>query len=192
MGLQLMRSTLCPAAAIGFALSAMLSFCADAAPADRCQKARAHDKRMGTEITDPRVTNAMTAVIEASGFRHHVVVCEISMPYINATVERLGTYYYVGVTRLLLEDFTDSELHAVLGHEIAHFVLGHRAPGFELANHRAARHEEAADALSVRWFDKAAMQSVLEKLRIDARALPNASLRDRAIMEIDARINALQ
>ena len=187
-----MRLTLCSAAAIGFALCAIPSFCANAAPADPCQKARAHDKRVGTEITDPRVTNALTAVVEASGFQHDVVVCEISMPYLNATVGRLGSYYYVGVTRLVLEDFTDAELHAVLGHEIAHFVLGHRAPGFELTNHRAARYEEAADALSARWFDKAAMQSVLKKLRVDTRALPNASMRDRAIMEIDARIIALQ
>lgn len=187
-----MRLTLCSAAAIGFALCAIPSFWANAASADHCQKARAHDKRVGDEITNPRMTNALTAVVEASGFRHHVVVCEISMPYLNATVGRLGSYYYVGVTRLLLEDFTDAELHAVLGHEIAHFVLGHRDPGFELTNHRAVRYEEAADALSARWFDKAAMQSVLKKLRVDARALPNASLRDRAIMEIDARISALQ
>lgn len=187
-----MRLTVCSAAAIGFALCTNTSFYANAVLADHCQKARAHDNRVGTEITNPRVTNALAAVVEASGFRHHVVVCELSMPYVNATVGRAGSYYYVGITRLLLEDFTDAELHAVLGHEIAHFVLGHRAPGFELAHHRTARYEEAADALSARWFDKAAMQSVLKKLRVDARALPDALLRDRAIMEIDARINALQ
>jgi Zn-dependent protease with chaperone function len=187
-----MKLTLCVAAAITFALCAIPSFCANAAPADECQKARAHDSRVGSEIADPRVINALTAVVEASGFRRHVVVCEIATPHLNATVEFLGRYYYIGVTRSLLEDFTDAELQAVLGHEIAHLVLGHRAPGFELTNSRAARYEQAADALSARWFDKAAMQSVLEKLRVDARTLPNASLRNRAIMEIDARINALQ
>ncbi len=189
---QLKRLMLCSAAAIGFVVCAIPSFRANAAPADHCQNARAHDKRMGTEITDPRVTNALTAVVEASGFRHPVVVCEISMPYLNATVGRLGGFYYVGITKLVLEDFTDAELQAVLGHETAHFVLGHRAPGFELANRRATRYEEAADTLSARWFDKGAMQSVLKKLRVDATVLPDASLRDRAIMEIDARIKALQ
>lgn len=187
-----MRLMLCLAATIGFLLCAIPSFCANAAAADQCQKARAHDRRVGGEIADPRVTNALTAVVEASGFRHHVVVCEISTPYLNATVEFFGTYYYIGITRSLLEDFTDAELQAVLGHEIAHLVLGHRAPGFELTNSRAARYEQAADALSARWFDKAAMQSVLKKLRVNAGALPDASLRQRAVMEIDARINALQ
>ena len=54
------------------------------------------------------------------------------------------------------------------------------------------RHEEAADTLSARWFDKEAMRKVLWKLRVDARTLPNASQRQRAIKEIDARIEALQ
>ena len=187
-----MRLMLCTVAAIIFALWAIPGVCAQAAPADPCQKARARDKRVGTEFNDPRVTNALTDVIEASGFRHHVVVCEISIPNLNATVGNLGSYYYVGVTRRLVEDFTDAELHAVLGHEIAHVVLGHRAAGFELTNHRAARYEEAADALSARWLDKAAMRSVLKKLRNELGALPKASMRDRGIKEIDARISALQ
>jgi predicted Zn-dependent protease len=187
-----MKLMLCSAAATVFALCAIPIVCAHAAAADPCREARARDKRVGTEITDPRVTNAMMDVVEASGFRHRVVVCEISMPYANATVGNLGSHYYIGVTRALLDDFTDAELRAVLGHEIAHIVLGHRAPGFELTNYRAARHEEAADTLSARWFDKEAIRKVLWKLRVDARTLPNASQRQRAIKEIDARIEALQ
>ena len=187
-----MRLTLCPVIAIGFMLCAIPSLCVNAAPVDHCQSARAHDKRVGTEITDPRVTNALSAAVEASRFQHNVVVCEISMPHLNATVGRLGRYYYVGLTRSVLEVFTDAELQAVLGHEMAHIVLGHRDRGFELTNRRTAQYEEAADALSARWFDKAAMQSVLKKLRIDARALPNELMRDRAVREIDARIKALQ
>lgn len=187
-----MRHMLCSATMIGFVLCALPGVGARAAPADHCQYPRAHDKRVGTEITDPRVTNALAAVVAASGLRRDVVICEISMPNLNATVGRLGRHYYVGVTRSVLEDFTDAELQAVFGHEIAHVVLGHREPGFELTNHRGARFEKAADALSARWLDKAAMQSVLRKLRVDARALPDASMRDRAIMEIDARIKALQ
>lgn len=187
-----MRLKLVSVTAIGFVLCFIVSFCAYAAPADHCQYARARDKHAGTEITDPRVTNALTAVVEASGFRHYVVVCEISMPTLNATVGRLGKYYYIGLTRSVLEDFTDAELKAVLGHELAHFALGHRDPRFELNNRRAARFEKAADALSARWFDKTAMQSVLRKLRVDAMTLPSASMRDRALTEIDARIKALQ
>lgn len=150
------------------------------------------DKRIGAEIADPRVTNTLATVVGASGFRHHVVICEISMPSLNATVGHSGNYFYVGVTRALLEDFTDAELQAVLGHEIAHLVLGHRNSGFEFANNRAARYEEAADALSAQWVNKAAMQSVLKKLRIGIGALAHSSTRDRATREINARINALQ
>ncbi len=186
-----MKLTLYLATAIAFVVCVIPGYWSNAAPADRCQNARAHDKSMGTEITDPRVTNALTAVVETSGFRHPVVVCEISMPYLNATVGRLGTQYYVGLTKLALEEFTDAELHAVLGHEMAHLVLGHRDPGFELISHRAIRYEEAADAVSARWIDKGAMQSVLRKLRVNASMLPDAALRKRATVEIDARIKAL-
>jgi Zn-dependent protease with chaperone function len=147
---------------------------------------------MGAEITDPRVRNALTAVIATSGFRKSVVVCEISMPYLNATVGRLGKQYYVGLTKLAVEEFTDVELRAVLGHEMAHLVLGHRDPGFELTNARATRYEHAADALSARWVDKGAMQGVLMKLRVNASMFPDAAMRKRATIEIDARIKALQ
>jgi Zn-dependent protease with chaperone function len=177
---------------IGFVLCALPGAGARGAPADHCQYARAHGKHVGAEITDTRVISALAAVLEASGFRRDVVVCEISMPRLNATVGRLGGSYYVGITKPVLENFNDAELRAVLGHELAHIVLGHRNRGFELTNHRAAQFEEAADALSAQWLDKTAMQSVLRKLRVDAMALPNASMRDRAIMEIDARIKALQ
>lgn len=186
-----MRLTLCSATAIGFVVCAIPSYWTNAAPADRCQNARAYDKSMGTEITDPRVTNALAAVVRTSGFRHPVVVCEISVPYLNATVGRLGRRYYVGLTKLALEEFTDAELQAVLGHEMAHLILGHRDPGFELTSHRAARYEEAADALSARWVDKGAMQSVLRKLRVNASMLPDAAQRNRAAIEIEARIKAL-
>jgi len=183
---------ICLVTGIGFLVGVFPSFCTNAAPADQCQNARTHDKNMGTEITDSRVTNALTTVVETSGFRRPVVVCEISMPYLNATVGRLGRHYYVGLTKSVLAEFTDAELQAVLGHEMAHLVLGHRDPGFELANRRTTRYEEAADALSARWVDKGAMQSVLRKLRVNASLLPDAALRNRATIEIDARIKALQ
>jgi Zn-dependent protease with chaperone function len=121
-----------------------------------------------------------------------VVVCEISMTYLNATVGHLGRHYYVGLTKMVLEEFNDAELRAVLGHEMAHLVLGHRDAGCELANRRTTRFEKAADALSARWVDKGAMQSVLQKLRVNASILPDAALRNRATIEIDARIKALQ
>jgi len=187
-----MRRMLCSAAAAAFALFAVPSVCAYAAPADACQEARARDKRLGAEVTDPRVLEALTAVVDVSGFRPHVVACEVSMPYLSATVENLGSYYYVGVTRMLVERSTDAELRAALGHEIAHIVLGHRTPRFELTHNRTAQYEQDADALSARWFGKAAMRSVLEKLRADARRLPKASHRRQAIIELNARINALQ
>ena len=186
-----MRHTIRTAMMIGFALCTLPSVGARGVPADHCQNARAHDKQVGAEITDSRVATALAAVLETSGFRRNVVVCEISVPHLNATVARLGGSYYVGITKAVLENFTDAELRAVLGHELAHIVLGHRNRGFELTNHRAARFEEAADALSAQWLDKAAMQSVLRKLRVDATTLPNASMRDRATTEIDARIKAL-
>jgi predicted Zn-dependent protease len=156
-----MRLILRSATAINLVVWLIPSSCTNAAPADRCQNARAHEKSMGTEITDARVTNALTAVVETSGFRHPVVVCEISMPYLNATVGRLGRHYYVGLTKMVLEEFTDA---AVLGHEMAHLVL----------------------------VDKGAMRSVLQKLRVNASILPDAALRNRATIEIDARIKALQ
>jgi Zn-dependent protease with chaperone function len=187
-----MKIMLCSAATIAFAVCAVPGHCANAAPPDPCLNMRAHDKRVGAELTDPRVVNALKTVVERSGFQHIVAVCEISMPQINATAGRVGTRYYVGITKSLLAAFTDPELQAVLGHEIAHLVLGHRDPGFELTNHRASRYEQAADAVSARWFDKDAMQSALKKLRVDAAALPDASLRAKAIIEIDARIKALQ
>jgi Zn-dependent protease with chaperone function len=187
-----MRRMLCLAIAIGIALCAIPSLGVRAVSVDHCQYARAHDKRVGTEITDPRVTGLLSAVVDASGFRHDVIVCEIFMPRLNATVGRLGKHYYIGLTKSVLKDFTDAELQAVLGHEMAHIVLGHRDPGFELTNRRTPRFEEAADALSAKWFDKAAMQSVLKKLRVDASALPNDAMRSRAVREIDARIKALQ
>lgn len=187
-----MRLTLRLLIATVFVLCAVLCLCVNAAPADRCQSARAHDKHVGTEITNPRVTNALSAAVEASGFQHDVIICEIYMPNLNATVGSSGKYYYIGITRSVLEEFTDAEFQAVLGHEMAHIVLGHRDPGFELTNRRTARFEEAADALSAKWFDKGAMQSVLKKLRVNAKALSNKQMKTRAIKEIDARIKALQ
>ncbi len=81
---------------------------------------------------------------------------------------------------------------AVLGHKLAHILLGHRAVNFELTHHRAAEYERAADALSARWFGKAPMRSLLEKLRVDANRLPNGSLRHRAFVELNERISALE
>jgi Zn-dependent protease with chaperone function len=187
-----MKIMLCSAATIVFSMCAVPGYCANAAPTDPCLNMRAHDKRVGAELTDTYVVNALKTVVERSGFQRIVAVCEIFMPQINATAGRLGTRYYVGTTKTLLADFNDPELRAVLGHEIAHLMLGHRDPGFELANHRASRYEQAADALSARWFDKDPMQSVLKKLRVDAEALPDGSVKAKAIIEIDARIKALQ
>jgi Zn-dependent protease with chaperone function len=176
--------------------AAILALCvitnADAAPTDACQEARVRDKRVGAEITDPRVLAAVAAVVEVSGFRPRVVMCEVSMPYVTATVENLGSYYYVGVTRMLVERSTDAELRAALAHELAHIVLGHRISGFELTHRRTAQYEQDADALSARWFGKAPMRSLLEKLRADAKRLPRASQRRGAMIELDARIHALQ
>src|SRR3974377_1998053 len=56
-------------AAAAFALCAIPSVCANAAGTDACQEARARDKRLGAEVTDPRVLEALTAVVEVSGFR---------------------------------------------------------------------------------------------------------------------------
>ena len=89
-----MRRMLCSAAAAVFAVCAIPSVCAYAARADACQEARVHDKRVGAQVTDPRVLRAITAVVEVSGFRPHVVACEVSMPYLSATVGNLGSYYY--------------------------------------------------------------------------------------------------
>jgi predicted Zn-dependent protease len=144
------------------------------------------------ETTDPRVLAALKAVIVVSGFRTRVTVCELSLPYLNATVENFGSYYSIGVTKMLIKQSTNVELRAVLGHEIAHIVLGHRIARFELRHRRTARDEEAADALSARWFGKAAMLSVLKKVRADAKKLSQVALKRQAIIELDARINALR
>ncbi len=69
---------------------------------------------------------------------------------------------------------------------------GMRAPMFELTHNRAAEYERAADALSARWFGKFPMRSLLEKLRLDAGRLPDGSLRERALAELDERIGALK
>jgi hypothetical protein len=154
--------------------------------------ARARDKRKKCEVTDPRVLAAFRAVINMSGLRTHVVVFELSLPYLNATAENFGSYYTVGITRMLVKRSTNAELRAVLGHEIAHIILGHRTARFELRHRRSAKYEKAADALSAHWFGKAAMLGVLKKVRADAIKLPQAALRRKAIIELDARINALR
>jgi Zn-dependent protease with chaperone function len=165
---------------------------ASAKPTDACQEARAQDKRVVAEVTDPRVLTAVAAAVEVSGFQQHVVACEISIPYLSATVEKLENYYYVGVTKMLVEYSTDAELRAAVGHEIAHIVLGHRTSSFELTHIRTAKYEQEADALSALWFGKAGMRSLLIKLRVDAMRLPKPSQRRHAIAEIAARIKALQ
>lgn len=154
-------------------------------------RAAASPKRVGVEITNPRVVTALKETIQVSGFKPPVVICELHMPYVNATVDNFGHFYSVAITRMLIERSTDAELRAILGHEIAHIKLGHREPRFELTSHRAPETEQAADELSVRWFGKEAMLGVLKKLRADAERLHDASLRQRATAELDARIKAL-
>jgi hypothetical protein len=170
-----MRRMLCSAAAAVFAVCAIPSVCAYAARADACQEARVHDKRVGAEVTDPRVLRAITAVVEVSGFRPHVVACEVSMPYLSATVGNLGSYYYVGVTRMLVARSTDAELRAALGHEIAHIVLGHRTLRFELTPTPSPR-----------------AGSVRQRCTSVPTQVPKASHRRQAIIELNARTNALQ
>jgi len=186
-----MRRTLASVAAAVFALCATASACACAASADACQEARARDKLVGAEVIDPRVLRAITAVVEVSGFRPRVVACEVSEPYLSAAVDSLGSYYYLGVTPMFVERSTDAELRAAFGHEIAHIMLGHRISGYELTRYRTVRDERDADALAAHWFGKAAMQSVLKMLRADTMRLPKAARR-QAIIELDARIDALQ
>jgi len=174
------------------AMPLLVTTAAYGASGDRCEEARARDPRIGSELTDARVVNAATAAISKSRIEAPVVVCELLLPVLTATVENLGTSYYVGITRILVERFSDPELRAVLGHEMAHIVLGHRAGRYELTHHRSAAHERAADALSAKWFGKAPMRSVVLKLQADARMLPTAEQRRRAIAELKARQNALE
>jgi hypothetical protein len=162
-----------------------------AASAGKCEQAQKQYRQLGLELADPRVQKAVSAAIQASGFQADVVACELLMPYVTATVEKVGSTYYIGITRLLLGHFTDKQIQAVLGHEIAHIVLGHRAPTFELTHHRAIKYEKEADALSAQWFGKRDMRSVIEVLRLDARMLPKASQRRRALAELNARLKAL-
>ena len=185
-----MRRLLCSAAAAVFALCATASAQPAPTAAEACQAAHAHNRRVGPAISDPRVETAILAAIKAADFNSRVVACEINMPYLNAMVEDGGGYYYVGLTKMLIERFDDEELRAALGHELAHVVLGHRKVGFELTHHRTARYEREADALSARWFGKAPMHSVLEKLLADARKLPLLQ-QHQAVAEIEARIQAL-
>lgn len=161
------------------------------ASSDRCEEARIRDRRIGGEVTNARVTEAANAAIVKSRIGAPVVVCELSLPLLTATVENLGASYYVGITRPLVDRFSVSELRAVLGHEMAHVVLGHRAQTFELTHSRSAVFERAADALSAKWFGKAAMRRVILKLRVDARKLPRTAQRRQAIRELRARMNAL-
>ena len=178
-------------AAAVLALAATLP--ARAAPtADACAEVRTHDAGVGAEITDPRVLAALHDAITVSGLGARVVPCWLTMPFFNATVDDVGSYYYVGVTKALVAATSDAELRAVLGHEMAHLALGHRTARFELTHHRSAGFEEAADALSAQWFGADAMLSVLMKLRTDAAKLPDAAERRLAIRELNARIHALQ
>lgn len=168
-----------------------LLFCTFAQAPNACQQTRTGTGN-STEIKDSRLLATIRAAIKVTGLKTRVVLCELSMPYLSATVENLDGYYRVGITRTLLEKATRAELFAVIGHEVAHIVLGHRARTFELAHNRAAEYERAADTLSARWFGKGPMRTLLRKLRIDASRLPEGSLRERAIVELDQRIAALQ
>jgi Zn-dependent protease with chaperone function len=182
---------LCTAAVAALALTAG-SPAQAAAPADVCQQFRAHDTGVGAEIKDERVLAALKDTIAVSGVGGPIVPCWLTMPYFNATVDDVGSSYYVGLTRTLVAEASDAELRAVLGHEVAHLVLGHRTARFELTHHRTAGFEEAADALSAQWFGAEGMLSVLMKLRTDAMKLPSATERRLAAAEIDKRIHALQ
>ena len=186
-----MSRMLCTAAIAALALCAALPARA-ALPADACAEVRAHDSSVGAEITDPRVLAALHDAITVSGLGARVVPCWLTVPFFNATVDDVGSYYYVGVTKALAAAASDAELRAVLGHEMAHIALGHRTTRFELTHHRSAGFEEGADALAAQWFGADAMLSVLVKLRDDAGKLPDAVERRLAIRELNARIHALQ
>jgi Zn-dependent protease with chaperone function len=183
MARRLLRSVL------GLAL--VLIFSVQLLADERCQQASAHNKHLGVEITDPRVVSATVAVVEASGLKAPIVLCELHMPYINATVDHAGGFYLIGLTKTLIQRTTDAELRAVIGHEIAHIVLGHRGP-VELTHQRTAKSEENADELAARWFGKEPMVSVLHKLRDDAAHLQPARLREQADAELEVRVKALQ
>ena len=141
---------------------------------------------------DARVRDALKSVIGASGVRARVTVHALAMPYLNAAVENKAGGYDIGVTKMLVKNATDAELRAVLGHEVAHILLGHRRPRFELMHKRTTKDEGDADALAARWFGKGPMRSILGKIRVDAMRLPQPSLRRRAIMELDERRRRLR
>jgi len=183
-----MTRLLCTAAVAALALTAL----AGGAAADTCAEARAENRYVGHEITDPRVTQALADIVKASGLEPNVVACELKMPYFNAIAENLGGHYYIGISPRVLAQSTDAELRAVIGHEMGHIALGQRVAGFELTHHRTIKYEEQADALSARWFGKEGMISVLTKLKADAQHLPSETRRRLATAEIDARIKALQ
>ncbi len=159
---------------------------------NECQKAHAHNKRLGAEIIDTRVQSAVAWVIRASAFRSPVFLCDLRVPYINATVSHVRSFYAVGLTKTLIERTTDMELRAIIGQELAHVALGHRRITFELTHHRTANLEIAADGLAARWCGKEAMLGVLVKLREDAERIDSDLLRTRATTELDARITALR
>ena len=173
-------------------LALVLIFSVQLLAAERCQQASVHNKRLGVEITDPRVISATVAVVEASDLKTPIVLCELHIPYINATVDHAGRFYLIALTKTLIQRTTDAELRAIIGHEIAHIVLGHRSPMLELTHHRTAKSEQKADELAAHWFGKEPMVSVLNKLRDDAARLEPARLREQANEEIGARVKALQ
>jgi predicted Zn-dependent protease len=107
-----------------------------------------------THLAKSRVSSALSAVLDVSGFQQTVLVQHLSFPGVNATIDNLGGCYLLGVTPMLVEVCTDAELRAALAHEVAHVVLGHRSAWSQFGQNRTLRTEQEADAVAVTWLAK--------------------------------------
>jgi len=117
--------------------------------------------------TNQRVERAFDDVRWVSRDYRPVVLCEFASEIYAAFAAPLAAGRYAIVLRSGLPDmFTDSELRAVIGHEVAHIVLGHNSNFGAFAGpdiSRMQKHELEADALSARWFGAGAAASAAEK-----------------------------
>jgi len=138
-----------------------------------------------------RLSLALWAVLEMSGFQPKILVEELPLPGVNATIRNLGGCYLLGVTSSLVGACTESQLRAALAHELAHVVLGHRSPWTAVGRVRTTEDEQEADALAVSWCGKSGMCSLLHILIVDAANMRDRSLQQRARAELKARIKAL-
>ena len=170
---------------LGLFLGAFLTSSVQAAELQICT----NDKDFAAimrEHTDARIRATYIRILQKAGVDVGMFsVCEIEHPLarILSVVKKDGRGMFALLLPSFMRSYSDTQLEGLIGHEVAHVVIGFRLFG-------GVAVEKQADAKAAEWVGKDAVIAMLRAQETELVRFP-LELRGAAADELHKRIDAL-